>query len=143
MNYNTSCGRVGYVFRDRYKSEGIFSELQLYNCMKYIYNNPVKSGICKNASDYPYCNYKEIPKKYCEKEYVFLDVDKNDIVICKKIFNKFLINNNMNYEELVNDNFKLNELIKILKEQYNISLRKISEGTKINREFIRTIYHKY
>ena len=31
--------RVGYVFRDRYKTEGIYSEEHLHSCIKYIYNN--------------------------------------------------------------------------------------------------------
>ena len=37
--YNKKYSRVGYVFRDRYKSEGIYSEEHLYNCIKYIYDN--------------------------------------------------------------------------------------------------------
>ncbi|MGN1351462.1 MAG: transposase [Clostridia bacterium] len=45
--YNKKYKRVGYVFRDRYKAEGIYSEKQLYNCIKYIYDNPVKAEICK------------------------------------------------------------------------------------------------
>lgn len=43
--YNKKYRRVGYVFRDRYKAEGIYTEAHLYNCMKYIYENPVKAGI--------------------------------------------------------------------------------------------------
>ena len=34
--YNKKHNRVGYVFRDRFKSQGIYSEKQFYNCMKYI-----------------------------------------------------------------------------------------------------------
>ena len=44
--YNKKYKRVGYVFRDRYKAEGIYTESHLYSCIKYIYNNPVKAGIC-------------------------------------------------------------------------------------------------
>ena len=43
--YNKKYDRVGYVVRNRYRSEGIFSESQLYNCINYIYNNPIKAGI--------------------------------------------------------------------------------------------------
>lgn len=50
--YNKKYNRVGYVFRDRYKSEGIYSEEHLYNCIQYIYNNSVKAGICLKAEEY-------------------------------------------------------------------------------------------
>ena len=48
--FNKKYNRVGYVFRDRYKSQAIYSEKQLYTCINYIHNNPVKAGICKIAS---------------------------------------------------------------------------------------------
>ena len=51
--YNRINNRVGYVFRNRYKSEGIYNEKHLYNCMRYIYNNPVKAGMCEEAEKYP------------------------------------------------------------------------------------------
>ncbi len=35
--FNKKYNRVGYVFRDRFKSEGIYSENQLYNCVQYIF----------------------------------------------------------------------------------------------------------
>ena len=52
--YNHMCERVGYVFRDRYKSQAIFDDDYLINCMVYIHNNPVKIGIVTEAADYSY-----------------------------------------------------------------------------------------
>ena len=52
--YNKKYNRVGYVFRDRYKSEGIHREEHLYSCIRYIYNNPVKAGLCSHAKEYSY-----------------------------------------------------------------------------------------
>ena len=46
--YNKKYSRVGYVFRNRYRSEGIYNEKYLYNCIKYIHYNPVKAGMCKH-----------------------------------------------------------------------------------------------
>jgi len=57
--YNKNSNRVGYVFRDRFKSQGIYTENQLYQCIRYVYNNPVKAKICKEPKDYPYLLYKE------------------------------------------------------------------------------------
>ena len=80
--YNQKYNRVGYVFRNRYKSEGIYNEKHLYNCVRYIYNNPVKAGICSQAKEYQYSNYKELNSKYKEinenliDEYSFIDIAK-------------------------------------------------------------------
>lgn len=57
--YNKETRRVGYVFRDRYCSQDILNERQLYNCLRYIHNNPVKAKIVKCMEDYEYSSYKE------------------------------------------------------------------------------------
>ena len=96
--YNKKYDRVGYVFRDRYKSEGIYDEQHLYNCIKYIYDNPVKAGICSKAKDYPYSNYKIITKEIKEN-YTFMDID-NDSKICKELIQNFLNENDMDINDL-------------------------------------------
>ena len=57
--YNKKNKRVGYVFRDRYYSQDIVNERQLYTCMKYIHNNPVKAKIVNVMQDYKYSSYNE------------------------------------------------------------------------------------
>ena len=136
--YNKKYSRVGYVFRDRYKSEGIYSEEHLYNCIKYIYDNPVKAGICKRPEEYLYSNYRRIDKQLKEK-YVFMDIDE-DKAECENVIEEFLIKNNIILDDLKKDKNKLKELIIILKTEYNISLRKISEKLRMGRETIRKIY---
>lgn len=140
--YNNKYKRVGYVFRNRYKSEGIYSEEQLYNCIKYIYDNPVKAHICKKASEYPYSNYQEINRKL-EATYEFMDMDKNIEDICDNVIKSFLQKNNIDLVELENNKIKLKELITLLKDNYNISFRKIAKEINLNREKIRRIYNKW
>lgn len=40
--FNWRESRVGYVFRDRFKSEPILDEKYLWQCIKYIHENPLK-----------------------------------------------------------------------------------------------------
>ena len=129
MYYNKKYNRVGYVFRDRYKAEGIYSEEQLYNCIRYIYNNPVKAGICFKAEDYPYSNYKIVDKEV-----------NDDQKACEEIIQEFLIKKGIEINELKKDKETLKELIILLKTGHNISLRKISEEIRMGRETIRKIY---
>lgn len=139
--YNKKYSRVGYIFRDRYKSEGIYSEEHLYNCIKYIYDNPVKAGICKSAQEYPYSNYKNYSKEI-RGNYIFLDVDINDQQLCREVIQDFLTINSLERHDLKKDICKLKELLNILKKEHNISLRQISRELNINREKIRKIYNK-
>lgn len=138
--YNQKYNRVGYVFRDRYQSEGIYSEEHLYNCIKYIYENPVKAGICNKAEEYLYSNYKKIDKELKEG-YVFIDVKEDNQRICEEIIEEFLIENKMKLNEVKKDKEKLRELVIILKREYNISLRKIAKEIKLNRETVRKLYN--
>ena len=56
MYFNKKYSRIGHVFRNRFESESILNEKHLYNCIKYIYDNPVKAKICSKPEDYPYSN---------------------------------------------------------------------------------------
>ena len=139
--FNKKYNRVGYVFRDRYKSEGIYDEEHLYNCIRYIYDNPVKAGICKHASEYPYSNYKIINRKINE-QYSFIDDEETKEREYKSFIEDFLIKNNIKTTQIGENEDVLQEFVTILKNKYNISLRKISEDLNINREKIRRIYNK-
>ena len=57
--YNKINNRVGYVFRNRYYSQDILTAQQLYNCLRYIHNNPVKAGITRTMKGYKYSSYNE------------------------------------------------------------------------------------
>lgn len=142
MYYNRKYNRIGYVFRDRYKAEGIYDEKHLYNCIYYIYNNPVKAGICKKPEDYPYSNYKKINEDI-DDDYIFIDVDdnKNDNTECKYFIRSFLEEHHIDASELKNNKIVLKDLIKLLKGKKHISLRNISKELNIGREIVRRLYN--
>ena len=138
--YNKKYKRVGYVFRDRYKAEGIYSEKQLYNCIKYIYDNPVKAEICKKPEEYKFSNYKKIDF-IDDEEYAFIDVEEDKEIICEKLVKEFLNKKKMKMEEVRENKAELKKLIKILK-QHKIAFRIISKTININREKLRREYNK-
>ena len=80
--FNSKSHRVGYVFRNRYKSEGIYTVKQLFNTINYIHNNPIKAKICSQPEDYQYSSYneffessnllnKEVLRKYFKSTHIF------------------------------------------------------------------------
>lgn len=61
--YNKLRQRVGYVFRDRYYTQAIMDEVQLFNCLVYIHKNPVKAAIVRDSSEYKYSTYNQYMSK--------------------------------------------------------------------------------
>lgn len=140
--YNAKYKRVGYVFRDRFKAEGIYSERQLYNCINYIYNNPVKAKICKRPEEYPYSNYRRINIAITDEGYSFLDIDEDKKTDYLNAIEKFTNANNVKLEDIKNDKKLLKQLATILKEDFNMSFRKMEVVLHCNREKIRNAYNE-
>ena len=137
--YNRKYDRVGYVFRDRYKAEGIYDEKQLYSCIKYIYDNPVKAGICRRAEDYPYSNYKKI--NYQVDDYLFIDTDEEMNREIEILMRKFLNKNNIELSNIEENRAKLQALVQELRDRYQCSFSKISKMIHVNKEKVRRIYN--
>ena len=138
--YNNKYNRVGFVFRDRFKSEGIYNEKHLYNCIHYIYNNPVVAGICKKPEEYPYSNYKKINSLEIE-ETSFIDVEEDKNMICDSIINEFLEKNNLDIDILKKEKIKLKELVQLLKKRCNFSYGEIATKLRSSKSMIYRIDH--
>lgn len=61
--YNFVKTRVGYVFKNRYYTQEIRSQTQLFNTIAYIHKNPVKAGIVSEANQYRFSSYNEYVKR--------------------------------------------------------------------------------
>lgn len=151
--YNKKHDRVGYVFRNRYKSQEICNERYLYNCIAYIHNNPVKAKICKNAEEYKFSSCNEFTKKEIieykkheeiEDELEFLEIEehKGSDKKCKEIIEKFLRMQKIEDSNLLKEKSKLKELLIILKINNKFSYRKIEKELKIGRETLRKLLKK-
>lgn len=55
--YNWKYQRTGHLFQDRFKSEPIEDDTHFLAVLRYIYQNPIKAGICKRPEDYPWSSY--------------------------------------------------------------------------------------
>ena len=155
MYYNKKYNRVGYVFRDRYKSQVIYSEKQLYTCINYIHNNPVKAGICGLASEYECSSYNEyiknmeeiqrningllIKEDILDKKENFLEIEEEKEVEIKNAIEEYMKINNINFDTLKNERKNLKGIINMLKEYYGLSLRQISIYINVGRETVRNI----
>lgn len=92
MYYNYINERVGIVFRNRYKSQPILSEKQLLNCIRYIFNNPVRAKMVLNPEEYVYSNFQDFKKK---------DESNNILDEMYKKINHSIENSSINNEQLI------------------------------------------
>lgn len=159
--YNKNKSRVGYVYRDRFKTQVIKDERHLYNCILYIHNNPVKAGTCKQAKDYKFSSYEKFLYKSNEqmlidifvnrKEYINVhtikelkdmnfieDAEERNIDINNTI-NQYLIENKIHFVDLKLNKDLLKPISIKLKELYKLSNRKIAEYLELDKEKIRRI----
>ena len=56
--------RIKRVFGDRYKWCLIQNQSYLYNCYRYIYQNPIRAGVVKKCENYPYSTLFYLTNNY-------------------------------------------------------------------------------
>lgn len=80
--YNIKYQRVGHLFQDRYKSEPVDTDEYFFTVIRYIHQNPVKAGLCKQNKDWKYSSYNEyINKPYLiDSDFVFEMISKEDFI---------------------------------------------------------------
>ena len=164
MYYNYINGRVGIVFRNRYKSQPILTEKQLSNCIRYIFNNPVRAKMVLNPEEYVYSNFQDFKKKdesnnlldeiyekinhsiefpeiFNEKLMVeanFLDTSED-----KEMFIKELIRNYEKENDIVigKDIEEIKKLVRYIREKTNVSYKILTDILNISKATI-TRYKK-
>ena len=57
--YNWKYHRSGHLFQDRFKSEPVEDDAYFLTVIRYIHQNPVKAGICRNVDGYKFSSYNE------------------------------------------------------------------------------------
>ena len=58
--YNWKYQRTGHLFQDHFKSEPIDDDVYFLAVLRYIYQNPVKAGLCKKPSEYPWSSCRAL-----------------------------------------------------------------------------------
>lgn len=133
--YNYFNKRVGYVFRDRYLSQDILNQNQLYNCLKYIHNNPVKAKMVYQMSEYKYSSYREFfgKKRIINKESIkLLFGSSNDYI---DLFN--LIHNTFNECDFIDLKDKeIQEYIFEFKKIYKVEMKDLYKERNLLQLFI-------
>jgi putative transposase len=57
--YNNKYQRTGHLFQDRFKSEPVDGDAYFLTVLRYIHQNPVKAGFCRDISEYSWSSYND------------------------------------------------------------------------------------
>jgi REP element-mobilizing transposase RayT len=124
-HFNKMQKRVGYVFRDRYKCENIFTQNHLINCIRYIHENPVKAKICDKPEHYKYSSFNDFLNNCGVVNKEMLEIcgmnDENYLNVVSKVaeFDKY-IDEESNME-------RIEEVLEEIAKVKGISLENFSE----------------
>lgn len=55
--YNWKYQRTGHLFQDRFRSEAVETDEYFLTALRYIYQNPVKAGLCEDIGGYRWSSY--------------------------------------------------------------------------------------
>lgn len=144
--------RVGYVFRDRYKSEPIHDKRQLIQCMKYIHQNLLKANMVKDIAEYKYSSYnlykneeietsnifsKEELEYICDNNIIcdeeFLDIDVDIEKKFNNAISEFVKKERIKVFEIFEKNDILKKLVKYLKANKKIKYTDIMKQLDITK----------
>ncbi|MCI8519724.1 MAG: hypothetical protein HFJ51_06825 [Clostridia bacterium] len=167
MRYNKLNKRKGFVFRDRFFTQPILSQKQLYNCLVYIHRNPVSAGICLKMEDYCYSSYNEYinGRKVISSNSIKL-IFKNEAgyieqfyAIHKELQEIENIKDVIEYEDNVEmiireyenkiegsfeeNEFEFGKLLVEIRQSCGVSLRDMSEIFKVNKDKLNKYIHKF
>ena len=162
--YNRNEERVGVVFRNRYHIEQIFDINHIKNCIKYIHNNPVKSGMVKHPKEYTYSSYQDyLYGQGCAKNDILDDVFGKGVDYLKEIedaydrrffdydniqeindymdagIRNYIVNGKGSLADILCNRRALLDLIRYLKDECNLSYKESLDYLKIPKGILREL----
>lgn len=140
MYYNKINNRVGYVFRNRFKSQEIFDQGQLYTCLRYIHNNPVKANITKTMQEYKHSSYNE----FLTGKHQIIN-DKSIEILFGKSDNfkeKFELVHNRTIVILNEEFLDINSFVKQFEKKYKIKIKDLKNNRGLLKVAIKEMKEK-
>ena len=164
--YNVKYQRVGHLFQDRFKSEPVGNDAYFMTVIRYIHQNPLKAGLCKDISAYKYSSYNNYfsNSDYIDKDFVFeiipfeifeqfhkeiqkgncLEIDNRTIIRvtdeqARKIIYKYSKCNNVSDFQKLNDKQR-DKYIETFRKK-GLSIRQISRLTGVSFGVARKLYN--
>ncbi|MEQ8175558.1 MAG: transposase [Syntrophomonadaceae bacterium] len=94
--YNRRHDRIGHLFQERFKSEVVDNDKYFLTVLRYIHQNPIKSGITDEIINYRWSSYHEYLKntELIDKDFV-LGMFSDNRPAAMKQFKRFINESNL------------------------------------------------
>lgn len=132
LYYNKKKERVGYVFRNRFESKIMGTELQTLRCIKYIHMNPVKAHIVETEDRYQFSSYNH----YINQNQFINSKILNSIFNSEKDYLDKLTNIQYMDLNLEDEKGDFTEILKQFLEENQLAFEKIRENPRIIKKFM-------
>lgn len=92
--YNKKYDTIGHLFQDRFRSESVENNKNLFTVIRYIHQNPVKAGLVKRVDEWRwssclgYYGKEYYPKKLLDDEPILIKISPN-MLTAKEMFKEF------------------------------------------------------
>lgn len=121
--YNQKYERFGHLFQERFKSVSVETENYLFAVLRYIHQNPIKSGVSNGLTKYKWTSYNEYLKNkyFVDTDYI-LSMFSTNKATAKKLFINFMheTDNDSYMENKIYNRISDEDLNKIIEEKYGI-----------------------
>ena len=122
--YNTKYKRSGHLFQDRFISEPVENDKYLLASCRYIHQNPLRAGLCKDIKGYRHSSYRH----YANDLSHLVDIGYIYSIIGKQAFIEF--NNEKNDDIFLETKIKIN---KINDAEARLIIEKISKCENVSQ----------
>lgn len=98
--YNVKYKRIGNLFQDRYRSEGIEDDAHLLCALRYIHQNPIVAGVVENIDGYDWSShsaYTQGGQSFIDTEFILRmlgGLDEYEKFVSQEETRQFIENNN-------------------------------------------------
>ncbi len=111
--YNEKYERQGALFQDRFRSEPVCTIEYFMTLLRYIHQNPVKSGLAVAVSSYPWSSWSEYERRpgcvrICDTDTVMKRLDSENVYefVTMPVYDNVLDIDNIGYSSMSDDELK-------------------------------------
>jgi REP element-mobilizing transposase RayT len=131
--YNKKYERSGHLFQERFKSQPVENDNHFLMALRYIHQNPISAGPCKDLLEYKWTSYREYIT-----EPIIIDTE-----MCLSIFSpnkeravdlliEYMTESNEDSFPAFEDNISLTDT-EVLKKLYDMGISNTSELQKLEK----------
>lgn len=131
--YNKKYERCGHLFQERFKSQPVEDDSHFMMALRYIHQNPLSAGLCKDLLEYKWTSYREyITEPIIVDTQMCLSILSPDKEKAVDLFIDFMNQDNEDIFQEFEDNISLTDT-EVLRKLNDMGIKNISELQKLDK----------